>query len=93
MPELDSGLILYMLGFVGVTAVVSGVITWAMARRYGRRQALAVPIVAALALAVPVLRAGREHGYVDAGTGVLALVLAVPMLLGAALGLVLSRRR
>lgn len=71
-------------------ALLSALITWAAARRYGRVRALVVPVLALVAVAVLVLRA---HGLVASDAmrmTAFAMVFAGPAVAGGLLGLVLS---
>jgi hypothetical protein len=72
------------------SGLLSAVLTWAVARRYGRARALVVPVLALAAVAVMLGRAGAAGGHEAMGAISAALVLAGPAVAGGLLGLVLS---
>ncbi|MFN6924864.1 MAG: hypothetical protein ACK4P8_04375 [Tabrizicola sp.] len=74
---------------LGMT-LLSALLTWAAAWRYGRRRALVVPVLALVAVAVLALRAqGLDAGQATQ-TIAFAMVFAGPAVAGALLGLGLS---
>jgi hypothetical protein len=75
------------------SALFAGLVTWAMARRYGRGRALVVPVLAILAAVFSAVRPGLL-GEGDAATrAALALGFAGPAVAGALAGLALARRK
>lgn len=74
-------------------ALVAGVITWAVARRYGWRVGLIVPLLALLAL-IAILSQARMLSLSDSfALAATALTIVGPTLVGALLGLVLAATR
>jgi glucose-6-phosphate-specific signal transduction histidine kinase len=75
------------------TALLAALIGWGMAARYGWRRALAVPVLAVVAMAITLWRAS----FLNLNDGIEAeaagLVLVVPVLVGAFLGIALAARR
>jgi hypothetical protein len=82
-----------LIAMSGAAALFAAVVTWAMARRYGRRRALVVPVLAMLAAVFTVVRAGM----LGEGDGILRAALAMgfagPAVAGALVGLVLAGRK
>lgn len=89
--EDDLMRLVLLLGLV--SAVLSALLTWAVARRYGRARALAVPVLALVAVAAQMWRATGLASHEAMTSVTTALVFAGPALAGALLGLVLSRPR
>lgn len=79
---------------VGITgALVAGVIAWAVARRYGWRVGLIVPLLALVSL-LTILAQARLLSMNDSLTlAATALTVVGPTLAGALLGLVLAGTR
>jgi len=74
-------------------AAVAGVLGWGLARGYGWRVGLIVPLVALLSL-IAVLWRARGLGLADSfDLAAKALVVAGPALAGALLGVVLAAQR
>jgi phosphotransferase system glucose/maltose/N-acetylglucosamine-specific IIC component len=86
-------MLLSLIVMAAVAALFAAVVAWAMARRYGRRRALVVPVLAILAALFTVVRAvALEEG--DAILRVsLAMGFAGPAVAGALAGLVLAGRK
>lgn len=77
----------------GIAALIAGLLTFAMARRYGRRRALIVPVLAAVASIVSVVRAGGMEDTDALARAALAIGFAGPAVAGALVGLALARRK
>jgi len=75
------------------SALLAGLMTWAVARRYGRRHALAVPLLALLASGYMIWRAYGSSAPEAPGVVALALLFIGPSVAGSLLGLVLARGR
>jgi hypothetical protein len=89
----EDELVLYLLGLGLGTAVLSGLLTGIAAWRYGRRRAIAVPILALAAIGLLMWRGagrGSEHAMT---LGVFAMIFAGPAVAGGLLGLALAGRR
>ena len=74
-------------------ALFAAVMAWGMARRYGRRRALVVPVLAVLAAVFTVVRAGtlgEGDAFMRAS---LAMGFAGPAVAGALVGLALAGRK
>lgn len=71
-------------------ALLSALITWAAARRYGRLRALVIPFLALVAVAVLVFRANGMAAADAMQMTAVAMVFAGPAVAGGLLGLVLS---
>jgi hypothetical protein len=82
-----------LIVMAGISALVAGVLAWAMALRYGRRRALVVPVLAILASIVSVVRAGGLDDTDALARAAIALGFAGPAVAGALIGLVLARPR
>ncbi len=74
-------------------ALLSAVITWAAARRYGRKRALVVPILALVAVGALVFRAHGTVADEAMRMTAFAMLFAGPAVAGGLLGLILSGRR
>jgi Na+/alanine symporter len=83
-------LALYLLAAGLAAAVLAGVITWGVARRYGRRRALLVPMLAMIATLLAIWRA-NAMGTADAmAISAAAFIFGGPAVAGALLGLTVS---
>lgn len=76
-----------------MTATVSGLMTWAVARRYGARRAVVVPFLALAAVGLLVWRAARLSSLDAMWITAVAVGLVGPSVAGALLALMLVRRR
>ncbi len=76
-----------------ISTLLAGVLGWAFARRYGRRRALAVPLLALVSTAILMWRVyGLE--VPDAMVAVAVIVaVAGPAVAGALVGIALGARR
>jgi hypothetical protein len=82
-----------LIAMAAAAALFAAVVAWAMARRYGRRRAMVVPVLAILAAVLSVARAGGM-GDGDALPRVaLAMGFAGPAVAGALVGLALAGRK
>jgi hypothetical protein len=82
-----------LIAMSAVAALFGAVAAWAMARRYGRRRALVVPVLAVVAALITVVRAGML-GEGDVVMRVaLAMGFAGPAVAGALVGLALAGRK
>ena len=75
------------------TVLLVAVVTWAVARRYGRVRALVVPILALASVAVLVWRAGGVDAHLAMGMVAVATGLAGASVAGALIGIYLARWR
>lgn len=73
-------------------AILSGGMTWAVARRYGRWWALVVPILALAAVGLMIWRASQMSSHDATGMTAVAVGLVGPSLAGALFGMALARR-
>jgi hypothetical protein len=84
---------LALIAMAGVAALVAALIAWAMVRRYGRRRALVVPVLAVAASVVSVMRVdGMEESDLLVRAA-LAMGFAGPAVAGALVGLALAGRK
>ena len=74
-----------------VNALVVAAITWGVARRYGSRLALLVPLGGVVAIAVVTWRNAGPDAQVTLGLISVALMIAWPWALGAVIGLAVAR--
>lgn len=81
-----------LLGLGLGSALLTAVMTWAVARRYGRRRALVVPILALVAVGLMVGRAGMADPEAAVQALSAAAMLGGPAVAGGFLGLALSGR-
>jgi hypothetical protein len=82
-----------LIAMAAGAALFAAVVAWAMARRYGRRRALVVPVLAIAAAVFSVIRAdGLGHGDIVMRVA-LAIGFAGPAVAGALVGLVLAGRK
>ena len=82
-----------MVGIALGSCALTGLLTWLVARRDGRRRALVVPVLAIVSVGVVLWRAqglGMDRAI---GLAAFAGVLIGPAVAGGLLGLVLSGRR
>lgn len=82
-----------LIAMAGIAALIAGVLAWAVARRYGRRRALIVPVLAVAASIVSVVRAGGMDGTDALARAAFAMGFAGPSVAGALVGLALARRK
>lgn len=82
-----------LIVLAGIAALIAAVLTFAMARRYGRRRALVVPVLAVVASVVSVVRAGGMEDTDALARAALAMGFAGPAVAGALVGLALARRK
>jgi hypothetical protein len=82
-----------VLSVAVVNALVVGVITWGIARRYGRRWGLAVPLIGLVPLAVMAWRAWGLEGYDTMAIGATLVLMVGPWVVGALLGLLVARHQ
>lgn len=75
-----------------MTATVSALMTWAVARRYGARRALVVPFLALAAVGLLVWRAARLSSLDAMWITAVAVGLVGPSVAGALVALLLVRR-
>lgn len=75
------------------SALTGWLVTWVVAWRYGRRWALAVPVLSLLAVGLLVWRTTQSGGHDGMGIAVVAMVLGGPSVAGALLGLVFAPGR
>lgn len=75
------------------SALLAGVISFAVAMRHGWMRAMAVPLVALLALCFVLWRASLLDFHQGMGLAAVTVVVAAPVLAGALLGIVLAARR
>ncbi len=93
MDGIDDKLILYLLALGLGAAVLSALLTWAAARRYGRSRGLLIPVLAMLAVAVQLWRSTGTAGHDPLWAAIVALIFAGPAVAGGLLGLALAGRR
>jgi hypothetical protein len=80
-----------LIAMAGVSVLIAGVVAWAVARRYGRRPALGVPVLAVAASIVSAVRVGGlEDGNAVARVAI-AMAFAGPAVVGSLVGLALAR--
>jgi peptidoglycan/LPS O-acetylase OafA/YrhL len=77
----------------GSAALIAAVVAWAMARRYGPRRGLVVPVLAVVAAVVSVVQAGGLEDTDALARAALAMGFAGPAVAGALVGLALARRK
>jgi cytochrome bd-type quinol oxidase subunit 1 len=82
-----------LIAMAGFAALIAAVLGWAMARRYGRRRALVVPVLAVAAGVVSVLRAGGLDPSDMIMRAAFAMGFAGPAVAGSLVGLVLAGRQ
>lgn len=82
-----------LIAMAGVAALIAGALSWAMARRYGRRRALVVPLLAVVAAVISVARASGLDDTDGFARVVIAMGFAGPAVAGALVGLALARTR
>ncbi len=82
-----------LIGMAAISALIAALVGWAVARRYGQRRALAVPVLAVAASAVTIWRAAGLDPADALEKIALAMAFAGPSVAGALLGLVLARPR
>lgn len=73
------------------SALVAGLITWVVARRYGRWHGLLVPLLALLATAFMIWRASGMNTHDALGVVAAAVVFTGPSVAGSLLGLMIAR--
>lgn len=83
----------YLIAIAVTVALFASVVAWAMARRYGRRRAMVVPVLAVLAAVASVVRAGGLDDGDVVSRVALAMGFAGPAVAGALAGLVLAGRK
>lgn len=77
-------------------ALAAGLLSWIVARRFGARWALALPVLALVVMIALLFRSGGLGFHDGIGLVVAAVVIAAPALIGALLGIglhVLQRRK
>jgi hypothetical protein len=89
----EDELLLYLLGLGLGTAGLTGLLTWLAAWRYGRRRAVAVPMLALAAIGLLLWRGADRGGQDATNLSALAMVFAGPAVVGGLLALSLSGRR
>jgi phosphotransferase system glucose/maltose/N-acetylglucosamine-specific IIC component len=82
-----------LIGMAAGAALFAAVVAWAMARRYGRRRALVVPVLAIVAAVFSVVRADGLGEDDMLARVALAMGFAGPAVAGALVGLVLAGRK
>jgi hypothetical protein len=82
-----------LIMMAGIAALIAGVVAWAMARRYGRRRALIVPVLAVAASVVSVVRASGMEDTDMLARAAFAMGFAGPAVAGALVGLALARTK
>jgi hypothetical protein len=75
------------------TALLSGVMTWAMSRRYGRRRALLVPVLALAAVVFVMWRMTQAGDHARWVIAAFSAAIAGPSVAGALVGLMLSAQK
>ena len=80
-----------LIVMAGIAALIAGLVAWAMARRYGRRRALVVPVLAVAASIVSLVRAGGLEDTDMLARAAFAMGFAGPAVVGALVGLALAR--
>jgi hypothetical protein len=80
-----------LLAVAVANALVVGLISWAMSRRYGAGRALVVPFVGLLAAGFMVWRSVSVDGRDPMGVLASAFLIAGPWVLGAFLGMAVAR--
>jgi hypothetical protein len=75
-----------------LTAALCGLMTWAAARRYGRRRALVVPLLAMVAITLMLWRMSGVQAAQAMEVAAIGAAIAGPSIAGALVGLFLSRR-
>jgi hypothetical protein len=93
MFDLEDPLVRSLWGLGGGSLVLTALITWAMARRYGQRRALVVPAAALLAAGLMLWRSASFAGHDALSATAAAMLLAGPALAGGLLGLLLAGLR
>lgn len=88
----EDDLATYLLALGLGTALLTAVMTWLAAWRYGRGRAMAIPVLALVALGILMWRVAGEGGAVALDLGAFGLIFAGPVVAGGLLGLLLSRR-
>jgi uncharacterized membrane protein YfcA len=81
-----------LIAMAGIAALIAAVVGWAIARRYGRRLALVVPVLAVVAAMISVARAGGSDPDDMTVRVALAFAFVGPSVAGALAGLLLAGR-
>jgi 4-amino-4-deoxy-L-arabinose transferase-like glycosyltransferase len=84
-------MVLPLVAMAAVAALIAGVLAWAMARRYGRRRAMVVPVLILAAAVLSVLRVSGLDPADALARAAHALGFAGPAVAGALAGLALAR--
>jgi hypothetical protein len=82
-----------LIMMAGIAALIAGVLAFAMARRYGQRRALVVPVLAVLASIVSLVRASGMEDTDLLARAAIAMGFAGPAVAGALVGLALAQRK
>jgi hypothetical protein len=82
-----------LIAMSAASALFATVVAWAMARRYGRRRAMVVPVLAIAAAVITAVRAGVQDDGDAVARVALVMGFAGPAVAGALLGLVLAGRK
>lgn len=80
-----------LIGMAAVSALIASLLTWGVARRYGRSRAAVIPLLAALVSAFTIWRATGMDPSNAMEKIAAAMAFAGPSVAGALLGLVLAR--
>jgi uncharacterized membrane protein YfcA len=79
-----------LIAIAGLAALIAALMGWAMARRYGRRRALVVPMLAIAAAIVSVFRANGLEPDDALPRLAIAMALTGPAVAGALVGLMVA---
>jgi hypothetical protein len=82
-----------LLGAAVGSALFAGRVGWLVARRYGQRRGLVVPVLVLGAVVFSVWRAGMMHPEDAMGRVAFGMAFAGPAVLGALFGIALAGRR
>jgi hypothetical protein len=80
-----------VIGIAGAAALLAMALGWLMARRYGPRRAMVVPVLAVAASALSVCRASGLDPGEAMGRAAMVMAFAGPAVLGGLIGIRLAR--